>query len=392
MARRGNEKIELHISEEGTFALGTRRGTFSVEGDSLKLRSGEVELSYRYKLDGETLVLSGGDLRAEMEFTRLPDPGTFVGRLFEITAESARRKALRLLIIAVVVVAARSLLWAFRGFSRFLINSDLGPLKYVYRRRKRRALTINYLILSALKYAMYLVALGIVLSELGMNYMAYMASLSVIGIAVAFGSQGLVRDMVTGFFIIIEEQLGVGDMVEISGQTGVVEELGLRMTKLRNYQGRLVVIPNRNISTVANYTEGGLKATVDVAAADRAAAEGASELILRTAGELARQFESALLAPPRLEGTVELATGETFVRVELAVWPGQQWVVDSQLVPRIREALKRAGLEIPADRVVVFYGRKPERKEGAAFLRRLVGRLRGGGKEQEEKRGSGAGE
>lgn len=97
----------------------------------------------------------------------------------------------------------------------------------------------------------YFAALGFILGELGVNYTAYLASLSVIWLAVGFGSQGLVQDVVTGFFIIFEGQFDVGDMVEMSGQTGLVEELGLRMTRLRNYLGELISVPNRNIARSA---------------------------------------------------------------------------------------------------------------------------------------------
>ena len=171
---------------------------------------------------------------------------------------------------------------------------------------------------------------------------------TVIGLAVGFGSQGLVQDMVTGFFLIFEGQFDVGDMVEISGQTGIVSELGLRMTKLRNYLGQLIVIPNRNIAMVGNYTKGSLQAFVDVAVkSGEAAKHGAAEL-QQIGDEIYRQFQGVILKRPKLLSPLSLKTGEHFIRMYLEIWPQQQWVIDQQLVPRIREILKKKVLRYRA--------------------------------------------
>jgi len=209
-------------------------------------------------------------------------------------------------------------------------------------------------VLNVVKYVIFFTATGMILSELGMNYTAYIASLSVIGLAIGFGSQGLVQDMVTGLFVIFEGQYDVGDMVEISGQTGVVEELGLRMTRLRNYVGQTVVIPNRNIAVVGNYAKGTQRVTIDVAV-QKESLEKARELLPKIVGEAAGQFKGIVIRMPRLDDTLELATGECFARLSLRIWPGQTWVIDQQIVPRIKEGMTREGLTIPADRVVVFY-------------------------------------
>ncbi len=234
-----------------------------------------------------------------------------------------------------------------------------------------------------LKYAIYLVALGVILNEIGINYMAYMASLSVIGLAIGFGSQGLVQDMVTGLFVIVEGQFDVGDMVSISGQTGMVEELGLRMTKIRNYEDQLVVIPNRNISVAANYTRGGIEAFIDVAVQDAGAAAQAGEIVERIAAGVAKQFDGAILSAPRVLDPLSLATGETFVRLGALIWPGQQWVVDRELIPRVRAGLKAASVDVPGDRVTASY-RYAEEKEGPGsswrrHLEKLRRRFTGGG-------------
>ncbi|MHC5054122.1 MAG: mechanosensitive ion channel family protein [Planctomycetota bacterium] len=353
-ARVGSRDVALVLSGDGRYALGGARGAYALKGDALALTpEGGEALEYAFRLDGDALVLSGGDLRGEVRFTRQPGVAGLVGWLFDVSRESAALKAWRLLIIVAIALAARLLIALLKVMSRFLIVSERGPLRYLYRRRKNRSLTIHSLVLNAVKYVVYIIALGVALSELGINYVAYVASLSVVGLAVGFGAQGLVQDFVSGVFIVIEGQFDVGDMVEISGQTGVVEELGLRMTRVRNCQGQLVVIPNRRIAVVANYSRGGQRLLVDVAAADEKAAAEVSKVARAVAEDVANEFGRVVLEAPEALPPVVLEGG-VFARVGVLVWPGQQWVVNDQLVPRLRERLKAAEIEIPGDRVVVF--------------------------------------
>jgi len=215
-------------------------------------------------------------------------------------------------------------------------------------------------VLNFFKYVVYFGALGFVLTEFGVNYTTYFASLSVIGLAVGFGSQGLVQDIVTGFFIIFENQFDVGDMVEIPPYTGVVEELGLRVTRLRNYLGQNVVIPNRNIAAVGNYLKGAQEVYVDVAATGPETAAREREILKKIGEELARQYEGVIRASPIVLMPVSLESSENFARMHLKIWPQQQWVVEQQLVSRLREAFKSEDIEIPGDRISVFYHQRKE--------------------------------
>jgi small conductance mechanosensitive channel len=177
----------------------------------------------------------------------------------------------------------------------------------------------------------------------------------VVGLAIGFGSQGLVQDMVTGFFIVFEEQFNVGDMVEISPNVGIVQELGLRMTKLQNYFGQKVIIPNRNIATVGNYTKGAQYANIDVAAPTIEAAEQMKSYLVQIVDEIGHQFEGVILAISESPEAVSFSTGEHFTRLSLAIWPQQQWIIEQEVIPRIRSVLQIKGFEIPNDKVSVFY-------------------------------------
>ena len=371
VAEVGNAKLRLRFGTDGAVTLDGASGQYSVDGNNLVVRLDAGSSTYQFELAADQLTLSGGDLARPLKFVRLPKMGGYLDWVSGFSVRSSWVKLYRVLTVALIVVAARVLIALLRGLSHFIVLSDWGPLRFVYGTRKNRTLTIHSLVLNLCKYAVYIVALGMILTELGVNYTTYLASLSVLGLAIAFGSQGFIQDMVTGFFVIFEEQYDVGDMVEISGQIGIVEELGLRMTRLRNYLGQVVTIPNRNIAVVGNYAKGALIAYVDVALTSPDAVEQAAPVVEQTAIEIARQFGGVVLAKPSLVGPISLGTNEHFVRLQLAIWPGQQWIIDLQLVLRIREVLKARGFEIPGDRVVTFYHAREE-LEAPAFARRLA--------------------
>jgi len=277
----------------------------------------------------------------------------FLSWLFQVSAEDLERKLLRVAIALGVLLGAKLLMDLVQWASRRLLHSRWAPLMLLFGDRQR-SITLQTLFISIARYVVYFTALGYILSQFGIDYRAYMASLSLVGVALGFGSQGLVQDVVTGFFILFEDQFSVGDMVEISGQVGVVEEIGLRTVRLRNYHGAQVIFANRNIPLVARYRKGAVEVGVDVALADPSREEEAGRLLGRLGAELERQFREVVMGPPQVEG-MRLETGESFVRLRARIWPGQQWVIDNQLVPRLQELFAREGLEIPAGRVAAFY-------------------------------------
>ncbi|HEX7009787.1 MAG TPA: mechanosensitive ion channel family protein [Phycisphaeraceae bacterium] len=355
----GDQTLSLQLKPNGQFQLNGIEGAYAIVGNELRLNMPEGAIHYTYQIADNELTLTGGGLDEPVTFTRRHSPLAYLSGLLDISPESLWTKLYRVLFILAVVAAAQLIISLLRWLSYLIIQVDRGPLGWLYRGRKNRARTINSLTLNFVKYFIYFTALGMILSELGVNYATYLASLSVVGLAIGFGSQGLVQDMVTGFFIIFEGQFDVGDMVEISGQTGIVEELGLRMTKIRNYLGQVVVIPNRNIAVVGNYSRGAQRAYVDTAVKDAESGRRAMAVLERLGQELAQQFEGVVLGPIRVTGPSTLATGEHFVRLHLSIWPKETWVIDQQLLPRLREQLRAQEIEIPSDRVQVFYHARP---------------------------------
>lgn len=351
----GQVRKALTLTADGTFALGAQRGTYTIAGTSLNLRTDADAGSYAFTLEGKTLTLTGGDLLGPMEFTKVPRFGESASWPWEWSLPALLAKLRRIGAIVLAVGVCLAAVRLLRALAHLVIYTQWGPLRFVYRRHKKRTMTLYSVVLNISKYVIYLLAFGYILTELGVNYTMYFASLSVVGLAIGFGSQGLVQDMVTGFFIVFEEQFNVGDMVEIPPHTGIVEELGLRMTRLRNYLGQSVVIPNRNIAVVGNYLRGAQQVYVDVALAPGTDIEKARDALRQIVEKSAGQFQDILLSGPKRIEEIPLAAGERFLRLNLAIWPQQQWVVDQELLPRIRAGMKAEGFELPNDKVVVFY-------------------------------------
>ena len=360
----GPTRTLLTFGRDGQFAFGRQHGSYRIEGNRLILQTPDNEIAYQFQLAGKELTLTGGDLAESLKFTKVPRFGESGPWRTSWSLASLKTRARRIAVIVLVVAVSLAAVRLVRAALHLVVYSEWGPLKVVYRNHKKRTMTVYSLALNISKYVIYLLAIGFILTELGVNYTMYFASLSVIGLAIGFGSQGLVQDMVTGFFIVFEEQFNVGDMVEIPPHTGIVEELGLRMTRLRNYLGQRVTIPNRNIAVVGNYVRGAQQAYLDVAIGPETDVAKATDALERSAREIAGQFPDIVLSTPKDLGDISLTTGERFLRLHLTIWPQQQWVIDQEMVPRLRAALKAEAVTIPDDRIVVFYHARDNRSVG----------------------------
>lgn len=194
---------------------------------------------------------------------------------------------------------------------------------------------------SMIVFVIYFTAIGMILKEFGVSLKAYLASASVLGLAIGFGSQGLVQDVVTGLTIIFSDLLDVGDMVEISGQTGAVQRIGMRFTVIRNHLGADVYIPNRSITNVINYPRGYIRCLVDVTLtgdADTASRmEQTATSIMTGAMD---QFPGIFIYPPSVEGRIKTSAGKEFLRIKFRIWPGRGAPIESALKQEITQTLK----------------------------------------------------
>ncbi len=218
-----------------------------------------------------------------------------------------------------------------------------GGRRTLLRPRSPKVRTVTGLVVSALTFTVYFLALGFLLGEFTpLTLGQYLASATVIGLAVGFGTQGLVQDIVTGLTLIFSDTLDVGDLVEISGQTGRVERVGLRFTLLTTFTGRTVYVPNRNIATIGRYRAGYARAFVDVQLSE-GIDEGEAIHALRAISVAFRnQHAAVLVGEPRIHPVQRAGEdGWRFLRVRFRLWPGQQALVEGpfrqRTIARMRE-------------------------------------------------------
>jgi small conductance mechanosensitive channel len=201
--------------------------------------------------------------------------------------------------------------------------------------------TVTSLSVSVAVFAMYFVAVGLALKEFGISLTAYLASATIIGLAVGFGSQGLVQDVVTGLTVVFSDLFDVGDMVEIAGQTGVVQKIGIRFTVLTNFMGAEVFIPNRTIANVVKYERGYVRAIADInLPSNPEMVKPVEDRIGSIVEATYEQFPGILMTPPTIEGRYQTSSGKEFLRVKFRIWPGQGGPLEGSFKREVVESLK----------------------------------------------------
>ena len=165
---------------------------------------------------------------------------------------------------------------------------------------ERREATLIKLLENTITYVVYFIAIMMALSVFHIDVKALLAGAGIVGLAIGFGAQSLVKDIITGFFIIFEDQFSVGDQVRIGTYEGVVEEIGLRTTKIKGFTGEVNIIPNGSIVDVTNFSINNSKAIVDVSIAYQGDINRAEKVILELIEKLPEQYEDIALVIFRL--------------------------------------------------------------------------------------------
>jgi small conductance mechanosensitive channel len=249
-----------------------------------------------------------------------------------------------------VLLVAGAGIWIMHRFLRRL-SARMERLHGVMQRRKVE--TISSLVYSTAKYAIYIACALWILSIWGIDTQSLVVGSAVVGAAIGFGSQGLVQDIIVGLSILAEEQLSVGDFVEICGRAGAVEEVGLRVVKLRDHLGVQHVIFNRTISMVSNFTAGGVQALVDISLTSAEQAEAAQRVATQVCRDLASETPY-FRGTPEIEGVHESSTKDVFLRLVVRVLPQQEGVIQPLLVERLKHAFAAEKIDIPDGRVRVI--------------------------------------
>lgn len=227
--------------------------------------------------------------------------------------------------------------------------------------------SVATLVSSAIVFCLYFFSVGLILKEFGVSLTAYLASASVIGLAVAFGLQGVVQDVVTGLTFIFSDLVDVGDMVEISGQTGVVRAITMRFVELENALGAKVFIPNRTINNVINYPRGYVRCIVDVTLRgdDREKQQEETEA-LNLMQATHEQFPGILMTTPSSEGRISFNSEKEVLRLKFRIWPNRGQPIETTFVQELTARLKAVDPDYQAWMVAISY----EVEEKKLFVRK----------------------
>jgi len=231
----------------------------------------------------------------------------------------------------------------------------LGATGLLSERRAQRAATIGSVLKSGISLTILVIAVLLVLSELRIDLAPFIAGTSIVGVALGFGAQNIVKDFLAGMFMMLEDQYGVGDVIDFEKASGTVEAVGLRTTRLRDVNGTVWYVRNGEVVRVGNKSQGFGQVVLDVPIAADADLDQASEAMLQVARQMRGEesWSDVFLDEPEMQGVETLdrdaTSGELIptLRLTAKVRPGEQWRVARELRGRVHETLDR--LRISAD-------------------------------------------
>jgi len=231
-------------------------------------------------------------------------------------------------------------------------------------RRGQRAKTMGDLLKSVVTGILVAIIGTMMLSELGVNIAPIIASAGIIGIALGFGAQSLVKDFLSGIFMIVEDQFGVGDVVDVGEASGTVEAVSLRVTRLRDVNGTVWYVPNGEILRVGNMSQNWARAVVDVSVGYGEDLARVKRVLTEVATGLweDEEFRGLVIEQPEVTGVEVLAANAVTLRVMVKTAPMEQWAVARELRQRIKARFDHEGIEIPFAQRVIW---QDERSPGA---------------------------
>jgi len=238
---------------------------------------------------------------------------------------------------------------------------DMSPA-IASERRRQRAETIGSVLRSTSSIVILSVAFATVLGELDVDLGPVLASAGILGVALGFGAQNLVKDFLNGIFMILEDQYGVGDAVDLGEAVGIVEAVGLRVTRVRNVDGTVWYVRNGEVLRVGNQSQGWARAVLDISVAYGTNVDHAEDVIERVAREAweGAKVGEYILAEPEIWGVERLGADGMDIRLVVKTAPLEQWKVARELRHRLKEAFDAEGIEIPLPQRSLWLRTSPE--------------------------------
>lgn len=254
-----------------------------------------------------------------------------------------------------LMLVSRKLIRAFRKYITSRTH-DFGAIK--------RAETLGQVFNNVTTVVITLITGMLILSEMGISIAPILAAAGVVGVAVGFGAQSLIKDYFNGFFLLLEDQIRHGEVVEVGDKSGKVEEVTLRHVKLRDFEGNVHFIPNSNISTVTNKSRDYSYAVIDLGVAYRENVDDVYEVLRKVGAEMrsAPGMQEHIIEDLEIVGVNDLADSAVIIRCRFKVMPQEQWDVRRDFLYRAKKAFDAVGIEIPYPHLTVYAGQDKQGK------------------------------
>jgi small conductance mechanosensitive channel len=222
----------------------------------------------------------------------------------------------------------------------------------------KRVDTLTHIIRDVARIVILFVGMTMILSEGGMDLKPLLAAAGLGGLAIGFGAQSLVKDLISGFFILWEDSVRIGDVVEVAGVSGVVEEVELRAIKLRDLSGNVHVVPNGVIDKVKNMTKDYSYYVFDLGIAYKEDVDEVMEVLKEIAVELQKDpaFGADILAPLEMLGVDQFADSAVIIKCRIQTEPIKQWRIGREMNRRIKNTFDARGIEIPFPHQTIYWG------------------------------------
>ncbi|KPK64743.1 hypothetical protein AMJ83_00700 [candidate division WOR_3 bacterium SM23_42] len=227
----------------------------------------------------------------------------------------------------------------------------------------KRSKTISYVITNTIGVVIGIIVLFTILGQVGVNIAPALASLGVVGLAISFGAQSIIKDVINGLFILIEDQYSIGDVVKVGGIAGLVEEMNLRRTVLRDLDGIVHYIPNSEISIASNLTKEYSRVNLNVSVGYGEDLERVIDVVNRVCSQMSEEpeWKEKIIKTPQVLRVDALGDSGIEIKILGDTRPSMQWEVMGEVRRRIKTAFDREGIEIPWPHMKVYFGNpRPE--------------------------------
>ena len=280
-------------------------------------------------------------------------PASYFTRFFDRSFEWATTSGLRVLLIAVAMLVLLALLKRGVGKLSSLYKGTLPSPAQIM-----RAYTLTHIVRDVARIVILFVGMTMILSEVGVDLKPLLAAAGLGGLAIGFGAQSLVKDLISGFFILWENSIRIGDVVEVAGVAGLVEDVELRTIKLRDLSGNLHVVPNGVIDKVKNLTKDYSYYLFDIGVAYRENVDEVMGVLQEIAEDLRRdsRFADDILEPLEMLGVDQFKDSAVMIKCRIKTEPLKQWRVGREMNRRIKNTFDAKGIEIPFPHQTSYWG------------------------------------